>query len=301
MEKSIVDNSCLVSVIIPSYNSSRTLRQCLQAVTAQVTAFPYEVILVDSSDDGADAIACAEFPQVRVLHFDTRRDVGTARNLGVAEARGEIVLFIDTDCIAPPDWVAQMANALHALNADGVGGALTNGTPHSLSGSMGFYLEFFRCLGYAGKPYATSFLIGGNCGFRKAIFNEVQYTDQSVGDDLLFNWTLTQQGRRLWFVPTIAVRHLNKTGWRAVLRYQRRLGEGAYRYRSVTTPKAVAILRRCPLLVFLLPWAIIPWIISIVFRRRGIGEGLKATVLAPLLWLGNEVWAWGFYRALTER
>jgi hypothetical protein len=54
---------------------------------------------VDSSTDGTDGIVEREFPEVRLLHFRERCKVGEARNLGVQAARGDIVLFTDTDTI----------------------------------------------------------------------------------------------------------------------------------------------------------------------------------------------------------
>ena len=92
-----------VSIIIPSYNSASHIRQCLATLRVQRTTIPYEVILVDSSDDGTDHIVGEEFPEVRLFHFAERCSVGKARNIGVEQARAEVVLFLDTDCIPAPN------------------------------------------------------------------------------------------------------------------------------------------------------------------------------------------------------
>ena len=60
------DTLPLVSVVIPSYNSSKHIRACLNSLLCQVSEIPFEVILVDSSNDGTDQIVRAEFPQIRM-------------------------------------------------------------------------------------------------------------------------------------------------------------------------------------------------------------------------------------------
>ena len=134
------------------------------------------------------------------------------------------MLFLDTDCIANPTWIDRMYHAIHSLGVDGVGGSVENGTPWSITGSVGFYLEFFRLLEYNGKSYPTLFLMTGNAGFRRDVFKSTQFCDMSLGEDFLFNWQLTKQGKVLLFLPSVSVRHINKTGLRRVLRYQYALG-----------------------------------------------------------------------------
>ena len=195
----------VVSIVIPSYNSRQHIQQCLQSLRAQRTELPFEIILVDSSDDGTNLIVEKEFPEVNMFHFQERHYVGSARNIGVKHAKGEIVLFLDTDCIAPFNWIEQMYRVIQSTQAFGVGGSIENGSPFSITGTVGFYLEFFRFLPNDDKPYRTSFLLGANCGFRKEVFKNTRYYDlydeEKVGEDMYFSWRLSQQGKKLLFVP----------------------------------------------------------------------------------------------------
>jgi glycosyltransferase involved in cell wall biosynthesis len=291
----------VVSVVIPSYNSASYIRECLRALRAQRTELPFEVILIDSSDDGTDRIVADEFPEIRLFHFPQRCSVGRARNIGIEKARGEIVLFLDTDCITKPTWIEEMCSAIQRFGADGVCGSLENGTPWNLAGTTGFYLEFFRFLPFDGKPQPTPFLVGGNSGFRREVFRSIRYHDASVGDDFTLSWQLATQGKRLLFLPAVSVLHLNKTGWRKILGYQYKLGMAACSYRSRTSPNLIRCLEKFSILAFLMPLAVLPWIGFVVLRRRGVLEFLKFTVLLPSLYLANNVWAWGFYQALKNR
>ncbi len=256
--------------------------------------------MVDSSNDGTENIITKEFPEVRLFHFQERKNVGTARNIGVEKTKGEVVLFLDTDCIAKPNWIDQMYSAIQSLEVDGVGGSIENGTPWSISGSIGFYLEFYRFLSSNGNPTKKVFLLGGNSGFKKEVFEHIQYKDESVGDDFIFSWQLAKQGKSLLFLPNVSVKHLNKVGLHKVSQYQYKLGFGAYTYRNQISPDIVRFLKNFPILVFFIPFGIIAWIGSTVLWRRGILEFVKLIVLLPLLYIANNIWALGFYQRLRN-
>ncbi|MCB0289915.1 MAG: glycosyltransferase family 2 protein [Calditrichaeota bacterium] len=294
-------DSPFVSVVIPSYNSSIYISQCLEAIRAQQTRYTYEVIMVDSSSDRTEQIVARDFPEVRLVHLDRQTFTGMARNIGVEYARGEIVLFIDTDCIAPPGWIEKMCNAIQSSATRGICGSLENGTPWSITGSVGYYLEFFRFLPSRGKPYETFFLVGGNSGFRKTVFDNIRFLNTNIGDDVAFSQELKTQGSKLMFFPDIPVRHLNKSGLRRMLNYQHKLGLGACRYRRVLSPGIMKVLQKLPLLTFLLPNAIMIWIAAVVLHKRGIAEFLKFLLLLPVSYLANMNWALGFYRELRQQ
>lgn len=102
-----------VSVIIPSYRSTKTLAACLDAVFAQ-TVRPLEVIVVDdASPDGSSTIA-RRYP-CRVIIQPVNRGVSAARNTGAAASRGSVLFFVDADIALAPD---ALAAALRELAAD---------------------------------------------------------------------------------------------------------------------------------------------------------------------------------------
>jgi glycosyltransferase involved in cell wall biosynthesis len=95
-----------ISVVIPAWNAEGTLGRCLESVAAQEEP-AYEVIVVDdASDDGTAGIAGAA--GVRVVTCERRRGPARARNRGVEEASGNVILFLDSDVTIPPDLTAGM-------------------------------------------------------------------------------------------------------------------------------------------------------------------------------------------------
>lgn len=289
-----------VSVIIPSYKSAPHVRHCLDALKSQITTCSYEMILVDSSQDETQKIVKEEYPDIRLFHFNARCSVGKARNIGVEKAKAEIVLFLDTDCVPIPTWLEQMYSALQNHQVVGVGGAVENGTPTNIMGSVGFYLEFFRFLAYKGPPRFTSFFMGGNSGFRKSICQSHPFSDASVGDDFLFTWKLVHSGKPLLFLPSAVVRHINKTGIRKVLDYQYQLGLGACVYRQTVSPSLSSYMKRIPPAIFLSTIVVLLWIGCLVLKRQPMVEGIKFLLLLPILFCGHVVWASGFFQEIVQ-
>lgn len=96
-----------VSVIVPVYNARKYLQCCVDSVLAQ-TFCDFELLLVDDgSRDGSDAICDAIAsgdPRIRVLH-KKNGGVSSARNAGLDTAKGEYVLFLDSDDYLDPRFL----------------------------------------------------------------------------------------------------------------------------------------------------------------------------------------------------
>ncbi|WP_405612550.1 glycosyltransferase [Streptomyces sp. NBC_01511] len=102
-----------VSVVIPAYNSARTLAACLDSVYAQ-TSPVHEVIVVDDASTDATPEIARRYP-CALIRADGNKGVSAARNAGIAAATGEVLFFLDSDEALTPDSVA---NALDILRSD---------------------------------------------------------------------------------------------------------------------------------------------------------------------------------------
>ena len=98
-----------ISVIVPTWNEAKYLPALLASLQAQ-TAPPLEVIVADSgSTDGTPDLARA----AGALVLDGgRKGPGEGRNRGARAARGDVLLFVDADCIVPPDLLSAVEAAL---------------------------------------------------------------------------------------------------------------------------------------------------------------------------------------------
>lgn len=102
----------LVSVIVPNYNYGQALAQCLCALQNQ-THTPLEIVLVDDCSTD-DSVAVARSLGIEAISTPTNSGVAAARNLGAAQANGEILVFLDSDVALAPDAVATAVELLES-------------------------------------------------------------------------------------------------------------------------------------------------------------------------------------------
>ena len=208
-----------VSVIVCSYNGSRTLRDCCDGL--QRLEYPdYEVIVVDDgSTDSTGAIA--ESYGFRVIRTENR-GLSRARNTGLAAATGEIVAYIDDDAYPDPDWLTYLVLTLSSSSHVGVGGP--NLTPAE-DGPVA------QCVARApGNPThvlltdeEAEHLPGCNMAFRKSALEAIGGFDprfRTAGDDVDVCWRLREQGWTLGFSPAATVWHHRRSSVSAYLRQQ---------------------------------------------------------------------------------
>lgn len=114
-----------ISVIVPVYRAEAFLRKCTESILAQ-TMGELEVLLIDDgSPDGSGALCdqiAGEDSRVRVFHKENG-GVSSARNLGMAQARGTYLSFVDADDWLPADALETLYRALREAGADTAGGA----------------------------------------------------------------------------------------------------------------------------------------------------------------------------------
>jgi glycosyltransferase involved in cell wall biosynthesis len=99
-----------VSVIIPTYNRVCLLKQCIESVLQQsLERDSYEIIVVDdgSRDETYQGIKQYRDNSQFRYFYQSHRGVSTARNLGIKNALGEVLVFLDDDCLAGKQWIEE--------------------------------------------------------------------------------------------------------------------------------------------------------------------------------------------------
>ncbi len=103
----------LVSVVIPNWNGRQFLPTCLSSLERQ-TYPKFEVILVDNgSTDGSASLVRQDFPWVRVMALDENLGFAAACNIGARDAAGEILVLLNNDTEAEPEWLEELVKTLH--------------------------------------------------------------------------------------------------------------------------------------------------------------------------------------------
>lgn len=108
-----------VSVIVPAYNSGRTIERCIKSLIGQTYAAKEIIIVDDGSTDNTPNI-CQKYEQNGQLKYykAVHGGVSKVRNLGLSKATGEYVMFVDADDYVKDTFLEKMVDALESADAD---------------------------------------------------------------------------------------------------------------------------------------------------------------------------------------
>jgi len=111
-----------VSVIVVSYNTREKLRRCLECIESH-----HEVVVVDNdSHDESPQMVQDAFPHVKLIANKFNAGFGVANNQGCAAARGDLVLFLNSDAYAEPGAIDTLASVFNDPKVAAAGGRLLN-------------------------------------------------------------------------------------------------------------------------------------------------------------------------------
>jgi hypothetical protein len=195
-----------VSVVVPARNSAPTLPKLFDALAWQ-TAPPglFEVIVVDDGSSDATADVVRRHLGVRLMEAPGHVGVAASRNLGIRAARGEVLAFVDADCLPTPTWVERGLAALEELGADLLAGhidvAVARPTPLALV-DLTHYFDQQR---YVAEGFAAT----GNLWARRQILLTAGRFDERLarGEDRELCTRAVEAGARLLYAPDVVVIH----------------------------------------------------------------------------------------------
>lgn len=184
----------MISIVVPVYNSARWLDACIESICRQ-TMQDWELLLVDDgSTDGSDAIACdREKRDGRIRSFRKENGgVSSARNFGIDRARGEYLMFVDSDDVCSPLLLETLCAAItpscgltacgiRRFRADSEVAAPGRASEVVLPSKSEIYAYFEDCgmlHAPVAKLYVTEIIRASRIRFDEKL---------SLGEDLLFN------------------------------------------------------------------------------------------------------------------
>jgi len=243
----------LVSVIIASYNSKETIRQCLNSLFSQkLEEGFYEVIVVDSSEDETPKIIQECFPDVKLVRLQNRTYPGTARNIGLKYAQGKIIAFIDSDCVTTQGWLTNIVKA-HRSDFLAIGGSILNGRPENPISWTEYFLSASEYFPNAPRRFVRT-IPTCNISYKREVFEKYgSFPDTAALEDALFNERLAEYGQPVLFEPTIRVYHLYRQTLRKLIAHEVKGGR-IFKQVSFTSKTKGWFLARIPLLTPLFPF-----------------------------------------------
>jgi GT2 family glycosyltransferase len=287
----------LTSLIIITLRRAALLRNTLAALQRQ-TRRPDEIVVVDNGPDAETEKVAREFGARHVP--EPRRGYGSARNRGLAEAHGDVLYFLDDDCVAEPDWAERLYEAL--ARADLAGGSRVSGRT-----GLAARLEYLSTDGPVLSPKLPAgpvpHLSTSNLIFRREVVERVGSFDEKLAmcEDRDFTARARDRGFRLRFEPSARVTHYSSV-FRAsdYFARMRHYGFGTSQYfaQRPEEPLARVFPKSAALRLALLPFLAAAGTGYLVLRN--LPHDPDAVPLSPLLFAGQLAWHWGGWQAMRR-
>jgi GT2 family glycosyltransferase len=284
-----------ISVVIPTHGRPEGLRNCLTALThLDYPRDAFEVVVVD---DGSavtldEVVAPFRWPlDVRLLR-QHRGGPGSARNTGLATARGEFVAFTADDCIPAADWLQRLAARFVQCRGSAVGGRIVNALPDNpFSASTDLLIRYLYDY-YNRPPQEAQFFTPNNLAFPvhqlRALGGFVPSFVTGEDRELCERWRAA--GNAMLYAPEVVVTHEHPLDLIGFCSLHFRYGQGSSRFRHCSANR-----QSCP--VRFEPFSFYVNLVSYPFTQIGAA---RAMLLSGLLGVAQVANATGFfYQSLT--
>jgi glycosyltransferase involved in cell wall biosynthesis len=210
-----------ISVIVPVFNDLPMLARCLTAVFAS-RCRPREVIVVDDGSS-ENVREVADRFDVRLIRTSAGpRGPAHARNMGAAEAAGDILLFVDADVLIQPDTIEKFADLFAARSEVAAAFGSYDDEPATPDFVSQFKNLMHHFVHQQAKGDAETFWSG--CGaVRRARFlaaggfDDKRYAKPSI-EDIELGYRLRAAGHRIVLDKSIQVKHLKRWTLRNLVR-----------------------------------------------------------------------------------
>jgi len=218
-----------VSIIVPVYNNEKIIGDCIEALLGQ--DYPkdrYEVIIIDNNSTDKSAEIIKSYPVQYALE-DTIQTSYAARNRGVKSSRGEILAFLDADCIAEKDWLKKGAGGFAEDNIGCVTGEVKSTKPQN-------YVEEYLCKKdvFSQKSSLNNFflprVVTANTFYRRDVFNKIGFFRERwvSGGDADFGWRMQlETAYKVKFISDAVVFHKHRSTLESMFKQSVKWGIGS--------------------------------------------------------------------------
>ena len=213
-----------VSVIVPAYNAEKDIAKLIESLLdLDYPKHLLEIIIVDNNSNDQTKETVKQYP-VKLLEEKNIQSSYAARNKGIRNAKSEIMAFIDSDCVATPQWIKEGVNILVSESADLVGGKVEftyskNSAAELYDSITNMQVEF----NITERAVAKT----ANLLVKPSLFDRIGMFPGWVksGGDVQWTGKATRNGFSLVYAPMAIVKHPARS-LRALLKKQYRVGRG---------------------------------------------------------------------------
>ena len=231
-------NKTTLSVVIVSYNTREVLRNCLLSLKKVMLEVSLEVVVIDNaSEDGSSEMVKNNFEGVKLVQNSKNRGFGRANNQARDYAKGEYVLFLNSDTILHPSTLKESVNYLASNKEVGAltckillpDGSLDKDARRSfptpwvslthfsgmdrLFPASRYFARYWYGYENNNKVHEVDVLQGAFFLTRKEILDKVGWFDTSYfldGEDIDLCWKIKESGHNIIYFPKVSITHVKK-------------------------------------------------------------------------------------------
>jgi len=239
-----------VSVVVPTCDREALLKRCLFSLFQQTYSKDrYEIIVADDSttDETKRLVnsSSVSSPKIRYVKSGGKSGSTHTMNVGVQEARGEIIFFIDDDCTADPEWINEIIEMYEKHpEIDGAGGRIFSDPTQPKN----FIIRYMEALKLIPETQAIignkAPFTGGVTSYKKKAIYDLGGFDENikfVGEDYDFQKRFREKGYKIAYVPTAVLYHHQRE---KIIEYLKHdcfgRGRGYFAYLSYKKGKALS-------------------------------------------------------------
>ena len=197
-----------ISIIIPTFNGARRIGNCLDALLEQARTREAEIVVVDDGSTDNVAEVVSRYSGVRLVS-QANAGPAAARNRGVQEAHGEIVLFTDDDCVPTSGWLDAMPAPFRDPEVVGAKGVYRTRQKNLAARFVQIEYEdrYHLMEGLSNIDFVDTY----SAAFRRDRFLELGGYDTSFpvacAEDAELSYRMSARGWKMKFVPGAIVYH----------------------------------------------------------------------------------------------
>jgi len=227
------------SVVIPTYNEEKRLGACLAAVMGG-TEVPDEIIVADGNSMDRTLEVAAGFG-VRTVHNPKRHAAG-GRNAGLAAAKGDVIVFLDADCVPDVNWLKEIKHAFLCEDIDGLGTYIEPAEPENKYEDFWGTLSLKVIMSFDEDPYYVTrkklneAFITASCAYSKKLLLELGgFSDwfANNAEDIDLCWRALDAGARLKYEPRAKIKAHSPTDLKGIKKKGYRNGVSSSKLQKV--------------------------------------------------------------------
>lgn len=279
-----------VSVVIPNYNSEKTIKKCVKSVLAN-KGDNFEVLVIDdkSTDKSRDILKKIKDKKLKVIQNKKNSGASYSRNFGIKNSKGEIVILLDSDSYVESDWVKKHYEMHKKISAEIIGGGMV-GFHKTIYGKCDAYCNWWTSVPYSKNYFLKKLhLPTNNISFKKSIFEEIGYFRDELsqgGEDAEFCFRAIKNKIKIYFKSDLIAHHYDRDDYQGYIKHQEHFGKHAIEMRRKLKMDYDYLMPKNYLIshLYIIPLALLytSFIISKWFKYES-----KIILYSPLIFLGK--------------